>query len=209
MDALFCMTSLIYAYAGDAVLDDDSSEPSLRTACVLSFVGMIASLMEMQMYEFIPLAVGFLPAYKPFKQNFGVLKPLYVASLWTLCLVIPTLHHGEPIDGWACCTTLGTVAAISNESDIADAPADKREGIMTLPVMYGAEAGRALTRGFLGVAVGSFLAHPTPAILLAGGLMRGKRAGRTRTSTGPRNTLGVGPVVPYCKTAMAREEPSL
>jgi 4-hydroxybenzoate polyprenyltransferase len=181
---------------------DDSSELSLKMA-FLSFVGMIASLVEMDMYEFIPLAVGFLPAYKPFKQKFGPLKPLYVASLWTLTLqVIPTLHHGEPVDAWACCTTLGTVAAISNESDISDARADERQGIMTVPVMYGAEAGRALTCGFLGAAAGSFLMHPTPAILLAGGLFRGKRAGRTRTSRArarpPRNTLGVrvrcGPV---------------
>jgi 4-hydroxybenzoate polyprenyltransferase len=154
MDSLFCISSLIYAYAGDAVLDDDSSEPSLKMACcVLSFVGMIASLAEMHMYAFMPLAVGFLPAYKPFKHNLGPLKPLYVASFWTLCLqVIPTLHHGEPVDDWACSTTLGIVAAISNESDIADAPADKREGIMTVPVMHGAEAGRALTYGFLGAA---------------------------------------------------------
>jgi 4-hydroxybenzoate polyprenyltransferase len=195
MDVLFIFSSFIYAYTGDAVLDDDSSELSLKMA-FLSFVGMIASLAEMRMYEFIPLAVGFLPAYKPFKHNLGPLKPLYVASFWTLCLqVIPTLHHGEPVDGWACSTTLGIVAAISNESDIADAPADKREGIMTVPVMYGTEAGRALTCGFLGAAAGSFLVHPTPAFLLAGGLIRGKRAGRTRTSRArgrpPHNTLGV------------------
>jgi len=81
--------------------------------------------------------------YKNFKQNFGLLKPFYIAFFWTIgSIVAPCVLHDNnydilysPLDYLpAFLSILGS----SNIADIKDIEEDSINNITTIPVKYGA-----------------------------------------------------------------------
>lgn len=88
----------------------------------------------------IPLTTTIL--YKPFKENFGQFKALYISIMWTLAtVIIPCIMHDNnlsiisyPIDY---IPAFLTIFASSNIADIKDIIEDRENNINTLPILLG------------------------------------------------------------------------
>jgi 4-hydroxybenzoate polyprenyltransferase len=177
---LFQVSIATYAYLGDALIDGDTEKG--KELCLVSLALAMACLHAMHQDMFLPLAVGFLPMYGPIKTH-TLLKTVYVACLWTLCLdVVPMLYHSS-FDPWPCLHTFGIVGAISNEADIPDMKQDIKNGVLTVPATYGLTAARVYTGAFLALGVMGFSQSPTlgKAALSVGGFMRPSPKRRTTT----------------------------
>ena len=126
----------------------------LSILLLFSYIKINADLLVVEETQLltIPLASTFF--YRQFKEKFGELKAIYIASFWTLAaVIIPCIWHDnnydilkDPLNYVPCfLSILGT----SNLADIKDIEEDKENGIDTWPVLLGKEKSAQLSFGII------------------------------------------------------------
>ena len=80
--------------------------------------------------------------YKNIKQNIGILKPVYIATLWTVgTIILPSIIYENNFnilnDPIVYTSSFFLLFGSSNLMDIEDIDEDREENIKTIPVVYG------------------------------------------------------------------------
>ena len=84
--------------------------------------------------------------YRPLKHYFPILKPVYVGALWSGAIAVaPHLITHTDITNSDVLSVALLTTGISNSADIKDVAEDKKNGIYTIPVMFGEKPSRALS----------------------------------------------------------------
>jgi len=141
---LWIMTSARWAYGADRYIDgktDDSPELLILTLASSVFILDALNLPEWGLVE-----ASCIQLYGPLKRTFPLLKPVYVGTLWSGAItVVPHLiSHVDIINSDILSMALLTMG-VSNSADIKDVDEDRRNGIHTIPVMFGEKPTRALS----------------------------------------------------------------
>jgi len=141
---LWIMTSARWAYGADRYLDgktDDTPE-----SLILALISSVVILDSLNLPELGIMSSSCVQLYRPLKQYFPILKPVYVGTLWSGAItVVPHLiTHTEITNSDVLSVALLTMG-ISNSADIKDIDEDRRNGIHTIPVTFGEKPTRALS----------------------------------------------------------------
>lgn len=80
--------------------------------------------------------------YKNIKQNIGILKPVYIATLWTVgTIILPSIIYENNLnilnDPGVYTSSFFLLFGSSNLMDIEDIDEDRKENIETIAVVYG------------------------------------------------------------------------
>lgn len=97
---------------------------------------------NLNMYFPFIICLETVPFYTEIKSNYGQLKAIYIATLWTLsavilpCIIIDQNYDilSYPLDYIPSALTLFATSNIADNKDYAE---DKENNILTLPVKYG------------------------------------------------------------------------
>ena len=97
--------------------------------------------------------------YKDAKQHLAVMKPIYVALMWCIAIIIlPSVLHDnnfsilkEPLDY---APYFFLMMATSNNKDLDDVEDDKNNNIQTIPVKYGIEISQKISSVCMALFVG-------------------------------------------------------
>lgn len=141
---IWIMTSARWAYGADRYLDgktDDTPE-----SLILALISSVVILDSLNLPELGIMSSSCVQLYRPLKQYFPILKPVYVGTLWSGAIaVVPHLiTHTEIANSDVLSVALLTTG-ISNSADIKDIDEDRRNGIHTIPVTFGEKPTRALS----------------------------------------------------------------
>ena len=164
---LFLFQTLLgfFTYGTDRLLDSFNKESkkeldiyfqnnkeSLSLLLFLSFIEIVIRLYSVDETKILILPLTTTLFYKQFKESYGELKAIYIASFWTLAaVIIPCVWYDhnynilmDPINYMPCFLSIfGT----SNLADIKDLEQDKNNGINTWPVVLGKEKSAQLSIG--------------------------------------------------------------
>jgi len=141
-----------WAYGADRYLDgkSDDSPESLILALALA----VALLDAHGLPEWALAESACLQLYGPIKRHLPCAKPFYVGSLWSCATcVVPHLIVGSDVSSSDVLSMALLTTAVSNAADIPDVDADMEDGILTVPVMFGARHARLFSVA-LGVGAG-------------------------------------------------------
>ena len=100
--------------------------------------------------------------YKNIKENFGILKPVYIATLWTVgTIVLPSIIYENNFDilndPIVYTSSFFLLFGSSNLMDIKDIDEDREENIKTIPVVYGKRASEYISYLSLTISTGLIL----------------------------------------------------
>tara|TARA_B100000524_G_scaffold348297_1_gene252359 strand:- start:231 stop:1130 length:900 start_codon:yes stop_codon:yes gene_type:complete len=98
--------------------------------------------------------------YKVFKEKYGVLKPIYISIMWTICtLIMPVVINDHNYDILLhpvnYLPIFFSLFSSSNIADIKDIEEDKLNNIETIPVKFGVK--KSIEMSLIGLALSSFL----------------------------------------------------
>ena len=91
--------------------------------------------------KFVPLLYSNV-FYKKLKENFGLIKPFYISSMWILATIfLPCIIHDNNLDilkdPLCYLPALFNIFGSSNFVDSKDTKEDKENGYETIPIKYG------------------------------------------------------------------------
>jgi|TARA_B110000858_G_scaffold16512_4_gene16697 hypothetical protein len=100
--------------------------------------------------------------YKNIKENFGILKPVYIATLWTVgTIVLPCIIYENNFDilndPIVYTSSFFLLFGSSNLMDIEDIEEDREENIKTIPVVYGKKVSQYISYLSLTISTGLIL----------------------------------------------------
>ncbi|CAM9159589.1 unnamed protein product, partial [Phaeothamnion confervicola] len=133
---------------------------SIANVCTIASVALMAHGGATSAL-FIPLYLGLTYGYRDIKAAVPILKPLIVAvAFGIISVILPCVIADSNFsifgDGQALLPVIMHMYSSSNLNDLADADSDKKAGIMTLPVVYGAGVAKTLSGV---VAMGALAMH--------------------------------------------------
>lgn len=130
----FLLLSLSHwAYGGDRLIDNKNT----KFVNIISLSIAFLYSLHCTNGKIIPLELLTFPLYIPIKKQIPLIKPLYIATLWTTGIIIlPDLQIND-FDLSTTISYMTSIYAISNEMDIKDIEEDKKNNIKTLPVVFG------------------------------------------------------------------------
>lgn len=120
----------------------DKNRAMLATSLLASYAYLVYSLTSTPETTSFSVFLTSTVLYKPFKEQFGELKAVYIGFFWTVAAcIIPCVMHDHnyeivntPMDYLPCFLTIfGT----SNLADLSDIDEDRANEINTLPVALG------------------------------------------------------------------------
>jgi hypothetical protein len=141
-----------HTYGTDRYRDDGTNDNRIYIYDI-AFI-LIIALISSNNNTLLTLPIDFLiystKFYKDIKPYLGVFKSVYVASLWTISIIIlPSILHDnslnilqEPLD-YLPFTFL--MISTSNNMDIEDIEDDKNNNIQTIPVKYGVHVAKNIS----------------------------------------------------------------
>ena len=141
---LWIMTSARWAYGADRYLDGKTEDTP--ESLILALISSVVILDALNLPELGLVSSSCVQLYRPLKHYFPILKPMYVGALWSgaITIVPHLITHTEITNSDVLSVALLTTG-ISNSADIPDVAEDRRNGIHTIPVMFGEKPTRALS----------------------------------------------------------------